>query len=48
MEKTALSLATAFTLSVGLFATTGEAAEHTVKKGDILWNLSQTYKANEA
>ena len=34
MKKTALTLVTAFTLSVGLFVTSSEAAEHTVKSVD--------------
>ncbi|MER2000065.1 MAG: LysM peptidoglycan-binding domain-containing protein, partial [Lysinibacillus sp.] len=43
MKKTALTLATAFILTTGFFASTGEAAEHTVQKGDTLWNLSERY-----
>lgn len=46
MKKTALTLATAFTLSTGLFATSIEAAEYAVKKGDSLWHLSQTYNTS--
>ena len=46
MKKTALTLATAFTLSAGLFVTSSEAAEHAVKKGDTLSTLSQTYNTS--
>ena len=46
MKKTALTLATAFTLTTGFFASTSEAAEHKVQKGDTLWDLSQTYKTS--
>ena len=46
MKKTALSLAAAFTLSAGIFASSGEAATHTVQSGDTLWNLSQEYNTS--
>lgn len=46
MKKTVITLASAFTLTAGLFSATGHAAEHTVKEGDTLWNLSQQYKVS--
>lgn len=46
MKKTALTLATAFTLTTGFFAASSEAAEHKVQKGDTLWDLSQTYNTS--
>lgn len=46
MKKTALSLATAFTLTAGIFATSSEAATHTVHSGDTIWTISQQYNTS--
>ena len=44
LNKTVLALATASTLSTGVFVATGtEATMNTVKAGDLLWSSAQRY-----
>ncbi|MGM9948697.1 MAG: LysM peptidoglycan-binding domain-containing protein [Lysinibacillus sp.] len=46
MKKTFLTLATAFTVSAGAYATSTEAATHTVQSGESLWSISQQYNTS--
>lgn len=49
MKKQAIALATALTLSLGMFASSTVAQEqYTVKSGDTLWDISRTYDLSVA